>query len=81
MVDPTKPVAVVGTVSADPTLGVLSHVVAVGIGAAAGWLSLHIPGATLSPDTQLEITSTVVGGVVTLVHYVQARMSAKSKGA
>ena len=63
----------------DPTLGLLSHVISVGVGLVAGWLSLHIPGVTLSTDTQLEITSAVVGGVVTGVHYVQARMSAAKK--
>lgn len=63
----------------DPTLGLLSHAVSVGVGVVAGWLSLHIPGVTFSPDTQLEITSAVVGAVVSGAHYVQARMSAAKK--
>ena len=79
--NPVKPVAQVGTTAADPTLGILSHVVAVGVGAAAGWLSLHIPGVTLSADTQLELTTAIVTGAVTASHYVQAWISAKAKGA
>jgi hypothetical protein len=67
------------TSAQDPTLGLLSHVISVGVGLAAGWLSLHIPGVTLSTDTQLEITSAVVGAVVTGVHYIQARLSAAKK--
>lgn len=67
------------TSTQDPTLGVLSHIVAAGVGAAAGWLSLHIPGVTLSADTQLELTTAIVTGAVTAAHYVQARMTAAKK--
>lgn len=77
----TKPVVPVGTKEADPTLGILSHVVALGVGALAGWLSDHLPGVSLDSNTQLEITGAVVAGVVTSVHYVQAYLSAKKKGA
>lgn len=75
--NPVPPAPV--TKDQDPTLGVLHHVVAVAVGAFAGWLSMHVPGVVLSPDTQLEVTGAVVGGVVSLVHYVQARMAANAK--
>lgn len=75
------PVVPIGTKDADPTLGILSHVVAVGVGLVAGWLSDHIPGVVLSSGTQIELTSAVIGVVTTLGHYVQAKISAKAKGA
>jgi hypothetical protein len=76
----STPVTAVGTVTADPSLGILSHFVALGVGAVAGWLSLKL-SVTLDADTQTEITTAVVAAAVTAAHYVQAWISAKSKGA
>jgi|HubBroStandDraft_2_1064218.scaffolds.fasta_scaffold06416_6 hypothetical protein len=79
-IDATKPIANVGTVAADPSLGLLSHAIAVAVGALAGFLSLKL-SVTLSPDTQAEITTAAVAAAVSLMHFVQAKISAKSKGA
>jgi hypothetical protein len=78
--NPVPPVATVGTTAADPTLGVLSHFVALGVGAVAGWLSLKL-SVTLDAGTQAEITTAVVAAATTAAHYVQAYVSAKAKGA
>jgi hypothetical protein len=76
---PSIPVVAVGTTTADPTLGLLSHAISVGVGALAGWLSLKF-SVTLDADTQVEITTAVVTVATTLAHYVQSYISAKSKG-
>lgn len=77
---PPPPVASVGTKEADPTLGLLPHVVSVGVGLLAGYLSTHFD-VNLSTEAQAEI-ATAAGTVAgTLIHYVMAHISAKAKGA
>lgn len=74
------PVAPVGTKEADPTLGVLPHLVSVGVGLFSGWLSTKF-SVDLSPGTQEEIATAVATVVTTGMHYVMAHISAKAKGA
>lgn len=68
----------VPTKSTDPTLGMLSHVVAVGVGAFAGWLSTKL-SVTLDDATQTEIAVAVTTGITTLVHFAQAKMNQVKK--
>lgn len=78
--DPFKPTAQVGTKAADPTLGILPHAVSVGVGLLAAYLSTHF-SVNLTEGAQEEITTAVGTIAGTVVHYVMAHISAKSKGA
>lgn len=72
-VDPTPP-----TKATDPTLGVLSHAIAVGVGLVAGWLSTKA-SINLDDSTQTEIAVAVTTAVTTAVHWVQAKFNQVQK--